>query len=215
MRLVSVIRDVDAYKPNAFTPELKARWLEQLEAKVYLEVLQTANSDVPRIAWRERWVYEAETAPLAAGNYCWQDEYIRNGLPQTRELFFALADGLAVGQLLVYDGRKLWLADPEEGTETEIPTEGSGSGTALSFRDDSTELFAEPPYDTIYPAWLEAQIDLRNGEASRYANSCEVFNSYWDDYNIFIARKYAPANRLRGPRWTERRMEEPEEEDCR
>lgn len=44
------------------------------------------------------------------------------------------------------------------------------------------ELLIPAPYDTLYRRWLEAQIDLTNGEFERYNASITVFQ---DEYRVF------------------------------
>jgi hypothetical protein len=50
-----------------------------------------------------------------------------------------------------------------------------------------TLLLVPPPYDDLYPLWLEAQIDYHNGEFTRYNNTIikynDVYRAYCNDYN--------------------------------
>lgn len=54
-----------------------------------------------------------------------------------------------------------------------------------------TKLLVESPHDGIYQKWLEAQIDLANGEYDRYNASITLFN---DEYENFV-KKYGKMHR--------------------
>lgn len=47
---------------------------------------------------------------------------------------------------------------------------------------EDTQLLIPAPYDTLYRRWLEAQIDLTNGEFERYNADITVFA---DEYRVF------------------------------
>ncbi len=62
-----------------------------------------------------------------------------------------------------------------------------------------TPLLVGAPYDEIYQRWLEAQMDLSNGEMDRYNGSVVLFNSLWDSYAAAYGRSHMPLSR--GPRF--------------
>ena len=59
-------------------------------------------------------------------------------------------------------------------------------------RDGETELLVEPPYDTIYPLYLAAQIDFWNAEYDRYQNSMAMFEEKYSAFVRWFADRYAP-----------------------
>lgn len=71
----------------------------------------------------------------------------------------------------------------------------------LPFRDlnpgspATQELIAPAPFDELYIKWLEAQIDLYNGEAERYNGSIALFNREFSAFESWYNRSYAPLNR--------------------
>lgn len=56
----------------------------------------------------------------------------------------------------------------------------------------TTELLVPEPYDSIYPLWLEAQIDYANGEIVRYNNAITTFSSEYQAYERFYHRTHDP-----------------------
>lgn len=55
------------------------------------------------------------------------------------------------------------------------------------------EPLLEAPYDDLYGMWLTAQIDLGNGEYSKYQNSMAVFNATYGGFVRWFAGRYEPA----------------------
>ena len=43
--------------------------------------------------------------------------------------------------------------------------------------DMDRELLVDPPYDDLYPLYLQARIDAENGEYNKYADSMTIYNS--------------------------------------
>ena len=62
---------------------------------------------------------------------------------------------------------------------------------------DTKLMFALPPHDNIYPAYLSAMIDFWNGEYDRYANTKRMFDERFSEYSRFIAAAYRPALKWR------------------
>ena len=59
---------------------------------------------------------------------------------------------------------------------------------------DQTELLAPPPFDEMYQRWLEAQIDLANGEYDRYNVAIMQFNTEYEQYEAYYNRTHMPLN---------------------
>lgn len=53
-----------------------------------------------------------------------------------------------------------------------------------------TELLVSAPYDGIYIKYIASQIDLINGDISRYNNSANVFNSEFSDFSNMYNRTH-------------------------
>ena len=58
----------------------------------------------------------------------------------------------------------------------------------------SQELTAPAPFDAMYIRWLEAQIDLYNGEPERYNGSIDLFNAEFAAFESWYNRSFAPLN---------------------
>lgn len=58
-----------------------------------------------------------------------------------------------------------------------------------------TVLLIEAPYDTLYRRWLEAQIDLVNGEYGRYNASIQVFSDEYRHFENDYHRSHMPQRR--------------------
>ncbi|MBR5571115.1 MAG: hypothetical protein IKV99_00535, partial [Oscillospiraceae bacterium] len=81
---------------------------------------------------------------------------------------------------------KRLIIDTHEGGE-EIAFSGYDADT-----DTSTELLAPAPYDEMYLRWLEAQIDLANGEIDKYNASIMLFNTEYEAYENYYNRNHMP-----------------------
>ena len=113
MTVQQAINYVDQVKPNAFSQEVKLRWLNALEGRLALEVL---------------------------------------------------------------------LKSPEEAAE-DYP---------YTAQDLGSTLLAEEPYDDLYTWWLQAQVDLANGEYDRAQNTMAVFNALWTQFVCWYCQRYDP-----------------------
>ena len=56
----------------------------------------------------------------------------------------------------------------------------------------STELLIPEPFTDVYQRWLEAQIDLANGEYGKYNASITLFDEAWEAYTNDYHRKHKP-----------------------
>jgi len=63
------------------------------------------------------------------------------------------------------------------------------------------DLESEPlvgfPHDSLYPLWLEAQIDFANREADKYQNSMAMYNAAYNRFVRWVAQTYDPAQGYR------------------
>lgn len=59
------------------------------------------------------------------------------------------------------------------------------------------DLDSEPlvtyPHQDIYEKWLEAMIDLENGEYDRYQNDMAVYNEFYNNFVSWFVSTYEPA----------------------
>ena len=62
--------------------------------------------------------------------------------------------------------------------------------------DTGTQLLVPEPFDEMYQRYLEAQIDLANGEIARYNNAIELFNTAFKAYSSYYTRTHMPKGTL-------------------
>lgn len=127
MTIGKAIQIIDRLKPNKFQRTDKVRWLSELDAMIWQELILT--HEMPCAARDEGWV--GVHADPAFPGY------------------------------------------PEDAA-------------------DSTELMVEFPNDSIYLRWLESQIDLNNGEITKYNNSRSLFNNAYLTYTDWYNRTHMP-----------------------
>ena len=60
--------------------------------------------------------------------------------------------------------------------------------------DGDWELTAPAPFQGLYIRWLEAQIDLYNGEPERYNGSIALFNAEYNAFESWYNRSHTPNN---------------------
>lgn len=73
--------------------------------------------------------------------------------------------------------------------------EGSEGATFCGYTDKTdrnTQLLARSPYDEMYLRWLEAQIDLANGEYEKYNASILMFNAEYEAFENDYNRTHRP-----------------------
>ena len=58
-----------------------------------------------------------------------------------------------------------------------------------------TVLLIPSPYDRVYQRWLDAQIDLANGEIDRFNASILLFNKDYTEFINDFSRKYRHKNK--------------------
>ena len=61
-------------------------------------------------------------------------------------------------------------------------------------KDMDTPLLVDGPFEGVYAAYLEAQIDLRNREYDHYNNSVMVYATLLDEFKKWYIREHMPKN---------------------
>lgn len=62
-----------------------------------------------------------------------------------------------------------------------------------------TQLLVRFPHDCLYELWLEAKIDMANGEYDKYQNAMIQYNEAYSNFVKWFARVYAPAQGCADP----------------
>ena len=81
--------------------------------------------------------------------------------------------------------------------------------TSIS-EDGAKELLVDPPYDSIYTAWLTAKVDSKHGEFNKLSTTAQAFNRLWNEFAARFANMFDPAA---GYDDVEREYETEEDED--
>ena len=79
------------------------------------------------------------------------------------------------------------LIDTHEGSPLTEPFTGYQEGI-----DDDKELIAPFPYDVLYRWYLESQIDISNGEITKYNNTKTLYNNAYLTYTDWYNRTHMP-----------------------
>ena len=79
--------------------------------------------------------------------------------------------------------------DTHEGAEA-VPFQGYTANTPLN-----TVLLVPAPYDQIYIAYLEMQIDYANAEYGKYSNSMSMYNQAFAAFERYYNRENKPISR--------------------
>lgn len=88
-----------------------------------------------------------------------------------------------------------WINEVEGKVQTDIFLLASEELTFYDAGEDQeTELLVKPPHDRLYWAYLIAMIDLANEEYKKYANSVQVFNSFWSEFERWYTERFRPAD---------------------
>lgn len=59
--------------------------------------------------------------------------------------------------------------------------------------DAGRQMLVQPPFDEIYPLWLQARIDQANGEYDKYVNTMQIYNEQYNGFVRWFAQVYEPA----------------------
>lgn len=91
--------------------------------------------------------------------------------------------------------KQQWLGELEAMLKRQI-LDTHGPGLSYTPIGDTTppetELLAPEPFDTLYIQWLEARIDLYNGETERYNASIMLFNHQLAAFARWYHRSFPP-----------------------
>lgn len=83
----------------------------------------------------------------------------------------------------------IWMRYERTADEHTLPDAFPGYDTST---DESTELLVSYPFTDIYRFWLEAQIDLANGELDKYNSSALLYKNALDEYSAYYVRMHRP-----------------------
>ena len=191
MNLGQIIETVDGVKPNAFQPEDKVRWLNELERLIQTDVWKITDGFTDHV---------------------WADDRSGPGLsfPDDGTLvipgrFQARAGGVIdLENLTDYAGNeaeglrvRTAVYDAGAGTTTLTVPEGSFSvtgtepetGEARLYYDGLEEPMLAPEiWEKIYPAYLEARIAWASGEFTEYSNLLQMYNAFMAEYIRWYCR---------------------------
>ena len=68
--------------------------------------------------------------------------------------------------------------------------------------DPNTELIVPAPYDeSLYTAYLSAQVDIVNQETDKYTNDATLYNAALKQFQAYWNREHMPRQRVRRFRW--------------
>lgn len=93
------------------------------------------------------------------------------------------------------DTKTAWLNECEGLVQTEVMLLAVEEVISYSYEQDkNVKMLAVPPHDKIYWTYLSALVDFANGEYNKYANTMQLFNSYFSEYMRWYALHYRPAD---------------------
>jgi len=88
-----------------------------------------------------------------------------------------------------------WVNECEGLVQTEVLLRAIDEVEEYTWAEDQdTELLVRPPHDKLYRAYLTAMVDFANGEYNRYANTMEMFNAHFGEFQRWFAHVYRPAD---------------------
>ena len=88
-----------------------------------------------------------------------------------------------------------WLLQLERQLQRQIldaHAPGLPGGAAGEDPSPDTLLLAPAPFDRVYTAWLEAMLDLYNGEIERYNAAIDIFNREYAAFAAWYTRHFKP-----------------------
>ena len=88
-----------------------------------------------------------------------------------------------------------WLKQIEEKIYKEIVLTHEDAVEMTDFDDDTNELIAVSPYDSLYINYLIAQINKYNNETVRYNNAMIIFNEEYQEYANYYNRTKMPISK--------------------
>lgn len=97
------------------------------------------------------------------------------------------------------EAKTLWINEIEGKVQTDVFLLAVDNITQYTYEEDKdTVLLVNPPHDKLYREYLTAKIDYANGEYNKYQNTMQMFNEFWNEFVIWFARNYRPAETHRG-----------------
>lgn len=97
------------------------------------------------------------------------------------------------------EAKTLWINEIEGKVQTDVFLLAVDNITQYTYEEDKdTVLLVNPPHDKLYREYLTARIDYANGEYNKYQNTMQMFNEFWNEFVIWFARNYRPAETHRG-----------------
>lgn len=88
--------------------------------------------------------------------------------------------------------KRLWLSELDSRIKTQVLDRYGGADAPFGGYGDDTpadaRLLAEPPFDQMYPCYLEAKIHYHNAEYDRYNNAMAMFQAVFDDFRRHYSR---------------------------
>lgn len=218
MTLGEAIERLDALKPNAYTPEQKADWINKLEGIVQIEIKRT----IPIFYDEER----PYAVTISEGAFFGGTDSSELYLPNTAVFGFSQGDVVTISGCIAQPANNVtanirWVEifqfpipetfiTFEPGVFAEGPFNEQGftlTRTKSATRlipvqyvwpwEEGVELMVGPPYDDIYVLYLAAQVDFWNNDMGLYANSKAIFNASFDECAKYYNRWDTPAQKQR------------------
>lgn len=82
----------------------------------------------------------------------------------------------------------MWLNELEGRVQLDIFLLALKEIISYAWPDDAdTELLVSNPHTAMYRYWMQAMIDLENGEYNKYQNTLELFNNAWNEFACWFA----------------------------
>lgn len=189
MRLRQIIEHVDGVKANAYTPQQKVVWLNELENGIQMDVLM--RQDVREHVWDGEWSGEGLAFPddhtmLVPG---WMEVGVGGLLIIEGLETYEANNGKAVVEAADYGAMETVLSFPA-GTFPVSGTEPEAGVASLRYDGGLEPMQAPEEWSKIYYTYLEARIAFANGEYTEYANILELYNQFMAEYTAWYSRNY-------------------------
>lgn len=86
-----------------------------------------------------------------------------------------------------------WLNDLETMIQAEVLLFAPEDVITYDYSVDSNcELLIDKPYEKVYVTYLQAMIEMGNGEYDRYENEMKLFNSFYTSFRKWFTDHYDP-----------------------
>lgn len=213
MTVTDVIDYIDRIKPNVYSSEQKALWINALEKKLRTEVLENyedaGEPDKAMLLNENNAVFVAEHAEpgVVVSWYLFEfpDKSFSGRVEVPAELSGAPVtiinstafeeceslSGIIIPESVVSIGEN---AFSDCKNLTIYGHSGSYSEEYAISHDipfeDVDKLIASGPYEDMYYRWVEAQIDYANNEIQRYNNALALFNDAYQKFRNYFNRTH-------------------------